>query len=193
MDLHCPQIVQLFTPQFFQYFGGGATTERTPLHSNMIAHFDDGQPRGVNEGQQGNETAHTTYWDGCLVSFTQELVCFSWESFNKEFQETLGPAVHAHLSTAQKPLPLRTKVSIWGLCAHLMLLRHGETRRCSTHEEVLGLLGTWQKKTFSQGSYAVVTPPLILKVNPHKRLVRVTFYCEVYNKYGVIQWPIKWN
>jgi len=104
-----------------------------------------------------------------------------------DFIALLGPRLHELIKRRYTRVgPYKGSAKIWPTLAKV-LFRGGATRRFETKEEIREVLGRWARKDFERGSWAEIHPPLTLKWDERKDVVRFSFDYDVYAAGGVRQ------
>jgi hypothetical protein len=103
----------------------------------------------------------------------------------------LWPAVHKAIPTDERKQPLRATIAVPSFIQTLI----PQPIILLTHEDILNYLGSWQKKTFKRGSYALIVPKVTIECKQRmgRFKIHVTFFVKVYNPAGTIQWPLQWE
>jgi len=130
------------------------------------------------------------HWGVETVKANDEAVQIEWTTLHWQFIDAIGPHIHSHLSRTRRALPIKFYIHLWGLILCVLQHRHGEGWALETPEEVRSFLQHWAVKVFPRGSKAFVWPPLFIKFDNLKDRVKVSFYCEVYNERGTLQWSL---
>jgi hypothetical protein len=132
-------------------------------------------------------------WKETTVHVNDRVVQVSWTTLRSEFIDNLGPLLHQHLPRQRVPLPITFSQPVWGLVAQMLSHHHGQDWALNTDDQVREFLGRWVKKVWSRGTFALISPPMIIHFDPPKNVARITFHCVVFNKAGTKQWPIKYK
>lgn len=92
----------------------------------------------------------------------------------------------------QVSLPLRIRAPVWPSIIAVLHERYAGALHLSSTEAIQQLLGQGMKKMFDRGSYAIITPPLIVRFDLRKQDLVAELNYEVYNEKDVIQFPHRW-
>ena len=126
--------------------------------------------------------------DGYYVKFAR---------FESDLLHALGPFLHKKIlrkSWDQQPtLPMKLRMPIWPHLGEIFRHRHNGQLMLQSGEEVSAFLGAFQKKTFERASYALITPPLTIKMGKTNEELIILLNYAVYNKSHTLQWPLHFN
>jgi hypothetical protein len=122
-----------------------------------------------------------------LLDNHQRYIVVPLEIFASDFVALLGPRLHEHMKRRYTRIgPYQGSTKIWTTLA-TVLFRGGDTRRFETMEEIRQFLGKWARKDFERGSWAEISPPLTLKWDRKKDMVKFSFDYVVFATGGVRQ------
>lgn len=92
----------------------------------------------------------------------------------------------------QVTLPLRVRAPVWPSIINVLCERYAGTLHLSSREAIEHLLGQNVKKMFDKGSYAIITPPLIIRFDARKQDLVAELHYAIYNQFGCLQFPHSW-
>lgn len=103
---------------------------------------------------------------------------------------SIGKSVLGAVSRTKKPLPIVAKAFVSPL-----LVEHIVPYKLilSDMKMVEWWLAGHIMKTFTQGSYALIEPPVTIEYKEKEEKIRTTFYMRVYTKTGGLIWPTRFN
>ena len=92
----------------------------------------------------------------------------------------------------QVKLPLCVRAPVWPSIINILCEWYTGTLHLSSREAIEHLLGQHVKKMFDKGSYAIITPPLIIRFDARKQDLVTELHYAIYNQFGCLQFPHSW-
>jgi hypothetical protein len=85
------------------------------------------------------------------------------------------------------------KLPIWPHLGEIFQHHHNGQLMLQLGKEVSAFLSSFKKKTFKQASYALITPPLTIKMGKTNEELIIHLNYAIYNKSHTLQWPLHLN
>jgi hypothetical protein len=122
-----------------------------------------------------------------LIQINNNMVTLPLQTIYEIGFEHLGPEILKRLKRKPQKLPITLNYR-FHYSLYIIIFSNQEVILNNT-EDIVRFFGEFSKKTFQQGSYALIQPPVKINYLINKRKIYITFYYSVYNKSHVLQWP----
>jgi hypothetical protein len=120
-----------------------------------------------------------------------------WPELEAELVTQVGPLLRQKMLRGrenQPDFPMKVRLSVWPHLNKLLSHRYDGQVLLDSDDKIASFLTTdketYQRKTFVQGSYAVVTAPLTLRFDLERNEIVILLNYAVYNDAGTLQWPL---
>jgi len=119
-------------------------------------------------------------------NYTPSITISSGQLFDLIWNGTIIPKLQTKITRDQKTLPIKIKIRL-AAEIHQMIFGN-EVFEIADDLQLEMFAKEFYRKSFTRGSYAQLFPPLRVYKNRKNTLVEINY--KVFNKNGVLQWPI---